>query len=328
MDEIKTNITHQQWAIGVDIGGTSTKFGLVNHRGEISYAGKLLVTGRFEEPGIFVSALHEALLLAVANIGPENLKGIGIGAPNGNIHNGCIEHAPNLPWKGVVPLADMMTQKFQLPCKLTNDANAAAAGEMMYGIARGMKDFIMLTLGTGVGSAIVSNGHIIYGHRGLAGELGHTSIRRGRLHWSTGLDGSLESYASATGIAHTARLFLEGEPTSSLLKSCRQEDITAQLICESALKGDKLAMKVFQYTGQILGEAIANFVMFSDPQAIILFGGVTKAGQLLLGPVAEHMEKNLLRVFRDTTKILLSELPDADAAILGASALVWDNTNK
>lgn len=316
---------NSQWAIGVDLGGTSTKFGLVNHRGQISNAGKLLITGRFENPSDYVDSLYHAMLPALEKIGFDNFEGIGIGAPNGNVYSGCIEHAANLPWKGVVPLAEMMSDKFQLPCKLTNDANAAAAGEMMYGAARGMRDFIMLTLGTGVGSAVVSNGHLVHGHRGIAGELGHTCVRRGRLHWSSGLDGSLEVYASATGIVNTARLFLEADQNSSLLYPHTKDEITAQLVCEYALKGDKLSMDVFQYTGQILGEAIANFVMFSDPQAIILFGGVTKAGNLLLDPIKEYMEKNLLPVFQNSVKILLSELSDADAAILGASAMVWEN---
>lgn len=315
----------QEWAIGVDIGGTSTKFGIVNHRGEIFSPGRLLLTQQFTEPQTFVEALYNALNPVFSKIGAENFKGIGVGAPNGNISNGHIEYAPNLPWEGSIPLAEMISNRFGIPCRLTNDANAAAIGEMMYGCARGMKDFIMLTLGTGVGSAIVSNGLLISGNRGIAGELGHTFIRKGRVHWSSGMDGTLETYASATGIVNTFKILMETKATESLLSDYSLNDITSEMICKYALKGDSLCREVFEFTGQILGEAIANFVMFSDPQAIVLFGGVTKAGNLLVDPIIKNMEKNLMPIFRNSVEIFISELPDADAAILGASALVWDN---
>lgn len=317
-------MSNQAYAIGVDIGGTTTKSGIVNHRGIITATGNVLSTGKYLSSDNFVEALHEALVPAIDKVGKENIKGIGIGAPNGNIHSGTIEHAPNLPWKAIVPLAEMVAARFNLPCALTNDANAATVGEMMYGAARGMKDFIVLTLGTGVGSGIVSNGQVIYGHDGFAGELGHTIVRRGRKHWSTGLDGSLEAYASATGIALTARVLLDTYVDPSPLRHYKKEEIDAKLVCECAMQGDDLAQKVFAYTGEILGEALANFVMFSSPEAIILFGGVTKAGDLLLKPTREQMERNLLPIFQNKVKLRFSELREADAAILGASALIWE----
>ena len=253
------------------------------------------------------------------------IKGIGIGAPNGNYYKGTIEHAPNLHWKGVIPFADMVSDKFEQPCSLTNDANAAAVGEMTYGAARGMKNFIMITLGTGVGSGIVAIGQLIYGEDGFAGELGHTIIRHGgRLHKSTRLRGSLESYASATGIVSTAVEMLENSKEKSLLSNYKKSELNSKIIYESALKGDKIAKEIFRFTGQILGEALANFVMFSSPEAIILFGGVIKAGDLLLKPTRLHMEKNLLPIFKNKVKLIFSELEEADAAILGASALVWE----
>lgn len=312
-------------AVGIDIGGTNTKYGIVNHRGDILVKGDLR-TDAYTEVEDFIDALYEKLhpvMLEQEEHG--TIKGIGIGAPNGNYYKGTIEHAPNLHWKGVIPFADMVSDKFEQPCSLTNDANAAAVGEMTYGAARGMKNFIMITLGTGVGSGIVANGHLIYGEDGFAGELGHTIIRPGgRLHKSTRLRGSLESYASATGIVNTAVEFLEKSKEKSLLSDYKKSELNSKIIHESALKGDKTAREVFRFTGQILGEALANFVMFSSPEAIILFGGVIKAGDLLLKPTRLHMEKNLLPIFKNKVKLIFSELEEADAAILGASALVWE----
>lgn len=312
-------------AVGIDIGGTNTKYGIVNHRGDILVKGDLR-TDAYTEVEDFIDALYEKLhpvMLEQEEHG--TIKGIGIGAPNGNYYKGTIEHAPNLHWKGVIPFADMVSDKFEQPCSLTNDANAAAVGEMTYGAARGMKNFIMITLGTGVGSGIVANGHLIYGEDGFAGELGHTIIRPGgRLHKSTRLRGSLESYASATGIVNTAVEFLEKSKEKSLLSDYKKSELNSKIIHESALKGDKIAREVFRFTGQILGEALANFVMFSSPEAIILFGGVIKAGDLLLKPTRLHMEKNLLPIFKNKVKLIFSELEEADAAILGASALVWE----
>jgi glucokinase len=254
--------------------------------------------------------------------------GIGVGAPNGNYYSGTIEYAPNLPWKGIIPLAKMMRDVFHLPVVLTNDANAAAIGEMMYGAAKDMKDFIMITLGTGVGSGIVANGQLIYGHDGFAGELGHTIIiPDGRYHAGTGKHGSLESYASATGVVLTAQELLARDDQPSLLRSIPIESLDSKKVYEAAMKGDVLAKEIFDFTGKILGMALANFVMFSSPEAIILFGGLTKSGDLLLKPVREHMENNLIQIFQNKVKILVSHLKESDAAILGASALVWDMKN-
>lgn len=315
----------QQLAIGIDIGGTNTKWGLVNHRGEILEKGELR-TDAYPTIEAFIDALYTTLTPVIEAI-PDGreIKGIGIGAPNGNYYKGTIEYAPNLHWKGVIYLTDLITNRFNLPSSLTNDANAAAVGEMMYGAARGMRDFIMITLGTGVGSGIVANGQLIYGHDGFAGELGHTIIRPGgRKHWSTSLDGSLEAYCSATGITITAKEMLSQSDEPSLLRNVQPEEITSKRVFDCAVQGDKIASEVYRYTGQILGEALANFIMFSSPEAIILFGGVIKAGDLLLQPTREHMEKNLLPIFQNKVKLIFSELKEADAAILGASALVWE----
>jgi glucokinase len=315
-----------QYAVGIDIGGTNTKFGIVNKYGQIMCSGKL-PTSDYPDIHQFINELYLELTPLINQCGGfDSLKGIGVGAPNGNFYSGTIEYAPNLLWKGSVPIAKLMTEKFTIPCSLTNDANAAAVGEMMYGAAKGMRDFIMITLGTGVGSGIIANGQLILGHDGNAGELGHVIVcPGGRLHWSTGMYGSLEAYASATGITITAKEMLAKSPEQkSLLRDIPEDDITSQTVFEAAMNGDEIAKEVFKYTGKVLGEALANFVMFSSPEAIILFGGVTKAGSLLMDPVKENMEKNLLTIFQNKVKLIFSELKESDAAILGASALVWD----
>ncbi|MBK7883724.1 MAG: ROK family protein [Chitinophagaceae bacterium] len=314
-----------KYAIGIDIGGTGTAFGIINHRGEILYREEIS-TRKHETVTSFLEELSGILLPAIDHVGGmEIIKGIGIGAPNGNYYTGTIDYAPNLKWKGIIPLAKLINEKFKLPAALTNDANAAAVGEMMYGAARGMKDFIMITLGTGVGSGIVANGQLILGHDGFAGELGHTVIiRDGRLHPGTGLHGSLESYASATGVALTAIEFLDRTNQDSLLRNYDKETIDSKIVYDCAIQGDVVAKNVYEFTGKILGEALANFVMFSSPEAIILFGGLTNAGDLIMKPTKENMEKNLLPIFRNKVKLIFSELKEADAAILGASALVWD----
>jgi len=261
------------------------------------------------------------------NGGIKNFAGMGIGAPNGNYYTGNIEYAANLKWRGIIPFASMVSEKFGLPVRLTNDANAAAMGEMMYGCAKGMKHFITITLGTGVGSGIVIDGKIVLGHDGFAGELGHTIIRPGgRLHKGTGIRGTLESYASATGVRETAlEMLSDNANVESLLRDYTINDlITSQTVYECAMKGDKIANDIFEFTGQILGEALANFVMFSSPEAIVLFGGLTKAGDLILNPTKQAMEANLIQIFKNKVKILYSDLKEADAAILGASALVWE----
>ena len=314
----------KQVALGVDIGGTNTKYGLVNHRGEILEKGSIK-TNEYPEVQDFIDALYKKVSpLILKHCGQKQFDGIGVGAPNANYYTGTIEQAPNLRWKGIVPFAKLMTKKFEVPCKMTNDANAAALGEMMFGAARGMKDFIMITLGTGVGSGIVSNGQLIYGHDGFAGELGHTVVKPGgRKHWSTGSEGSLEAYASATGITITAKK-MRAEFPDSMLNKYPEDAINSKIVCDCAKLGDATAIEVFRYTGQKLGEALANFVMFSSPEAILLFGGVIKAGDYIMKPTKLHMERNLLPIFRNKVKLVFSELDEADAAILGASALVWE----
>jgi glucokinase len=312
-------------AVGVDIGGTNTKYGIVNHRGEILEKGDIR-TDAYPKIESFIDALYTTLMPLIKKHAMDgNIKGIGIGAPNGNYYTGTIEYAPNLHWRGIIQVTKLITAKFGLPSALTNDANAAAVGEMNYGAARGMRDFIMITLGTGVGSGIVSNGQLILGHDGFAGELGHTTvIPGGRKHKSTNLYGSLEAYCSATGIAITAREMMQNSKEKCMMNSYKPDEIDAKVVYECAIKGDKIAKEVYRYTGEILGQALANFVMFSSPEAIVLFGGVIKAGDLILEPTREHMEKNLLPIFQNKVKLIFSELKEADAAILGASALVWD----
>lgn len=314
-----------EYALGIDIGGTNTKYGIVNHRGEIIKKGDLR-TDAYPTIEEFIDALYHTIYPFMKSFTDGNtIKGIGMGAPNGNYYTGTIDYAPNLHWKGIIPIAKLVSQRFNLPCSLTNDANAAAVGEMMYGAARGMRDFIMITLGTGVGSGIVANGHLIYGHDGFAGELGHTMIRPGgRKHWATNMDGSLEAYCSATGIVLTAKETLSQSKEPSSMRQYKVEEIDSKKVYDCAVQGDKLAAEVYRYTGQILGEALANFIMFSSPEAIILFGGVIKAGDLIMVPTKEHMEKNLLPIFQNKIKLVFSELKEADAAILGASALVWE----
>lgn len=323
------SISLQQLAVGIDIGGTNTKFGIVDRSGNILFSGEVS-SRNHADPEFFIDELYEHLQPLIERAGGiGRIKGIGVGAPNGNYYTGTVEYAPNLPWKGIIPLVKIISNKFRLPSILTNDANAAALGEMMYGAAKNMKDFIMITLGTGVGSGIVANGQLIYGHDGFAGELGHTVIiPNGRLHEGTGKYGSLESYASATGVRLTAIEMMDKSDEPSLLRAIPPDEIDSKKVYEAAVKDDKLAKEVFAFTGQILGMALANFVMFSSPEAIILFGGLVKAGDLILKPTVENMEDNLIKIFQNKVKILISHLREADAAILGASALVWDMGDK
>lgn len=311
--------------IGIDIGGTGTKFGIVDRVGNVLFSSEMS-TKKHKVLETYIDELYNNLKPLIEKAGGVGrIKGIGVGAPNGNYYTGTVEYAPNLPWKGILPLAKLIQDKFKLPVVLTNDANAAAIGEMMYGAAQGMKDFIMITLGTGVGSGIVANGQLIYGHDGFAGELGHTIIiPDGRLHEGTGKKGSLESYASATGVTLTALELLKNTKKKSILRNFKPEEIDSKKVFEAAITGDELAKEIFEYTGKILGMALANAVMFSSPEAIILFGGLTKAGELILKPTREHMEANLIKVFQNKVKILVSHLKESDAAILGASALAWD----
>lgn len=319
------NNMEKPYAVGIDIGGTNTVFGIVDTRGTIIASGSIK-TGAYDKAEAYVDEVCKQLMTLIdANGGVEKIKGIGIGAPNGNYYTGNIEFAPNLPWKGVVKLAEMFKTRTGIPTALTNDANAAAIGEMTYGAARGMKDFIMITLGTGVGSGIVINGQMVYGHDGFAGELGHVIVRRenGRL-CGCGRKGCLETYCSATGVARTAREFLENRTEESLLRAIPADQITSKDVYDAAVKGDKLAQDIFDFTGTILGEALADFIAFSSPEAIVLFGGLAKSGDYIFKPIQKAIDDNVLPIFKGKAKLLLSELKDADAAVLGASALGWE----
>ncbi len=320
-----SNNMEKPYAVGIDIGGANTVFGIVDTRGTIIASGSIK-TGAYEKAEEYVNEVCKHLLpLIEANGGVEKIKGIGVGAPNGNYYTGNIEFAPNLPWKGVVPLAALFEERTGIPTALTNDANAAAIGEMTYGAARGMKDFIMITLGTGVGSGIIINGQMVYGHDGFAGELGHVIVRRenGRL-CGCGRKGCLETYCSATGVTRTAREFLESRTDDSLLRAIPADQITSKDVYDAAVKGDKLAQDIFDFTGTILGEALADFIAFSSPEAIVLFGGLAKSGDYIFKPIQKAIDDNVLPIYKGKAKLLLSELKDADAAVLGASALGWE----
>lgn len=315
------------FVIGLDLGGTNSVFGIVDQRGNILTTNSIK-TQAYKTAEDFVSAGVEALKPIIAKVGGiEQIKAMGIGAPNGNYYRGTIEFAPNVPWghEGVIPLADMFSEKLGIPVGLTNDANAAAIGEMQYGVARGMKNFIMITLGTGVGSGIVVDGHMVYGSDGFAGELGHTIIRRenGR-PCGCGRKGCLETYCSATGVARTAREFLATSDEPSLLREMNPEEITSLDVSIAASKGDDLANRIYEFTGQILGEACSDFMAFSSPEAFVFFGGLTKAGDLLMKPLKKAYDENVLKIYKDKAQFLISSLDDASAAVLGASAIGWE----
>lgn len=314
------------YAIGIDVGGTNTVAGIVDKRGQIILSGSIK-TGKHSNVEDYLDELTSLLNdLIEKTATKDQIKGIGAGTPNGNYFTGSIEFAPNLPWKGVIPFAQMLEDRVGIPVALTNDANAAAIGEMTYGAARGMKDFIVITLGTGVGSGVVVNGQLVYGHDGFAGELGHVIMRRqnGRL-CGCGRAGCLEAYSSATGMARTAREYLEIKPdVNTRLRDIPIEDITSKDVFDAAMEGDEMAKDIFKFTGEMLGEAFADFVAFSSPEAIILFGGLSKAGDLIMDPIRESMEKNMLPIYRDKVKLMFSELKESDAAVLGASALGWE----
>lgn len=313
------------YVVGIDIGGTNTVFGIVDARGNIISSGSIKTQTHAAIEDYVDEVCKNLLPLIIEHGGVEKIKGIGIGAPNGNYYSGTIEFAPNLPWKGIIPLAALFEERLGIPTALTNDANAAAVGEMTYGAARGMKDFIMITLGTGVGSGIVINGQVVYGHDGFAGELGHVIMRRGNGRLcGCGRHGCLETYCSATGVARTAREFLAARTEESLLRKVNAENITSKDVYDAAIQGDVLAQEIFEFTGNILGEALADFVAFSSPEAIVLFGGLAKSGDYIMKPIHKSMEDNMLAIYRGKTKLLISELKDADAAVLGASALAWE----
>ena len=319
------------YVLGVDIGGTNTVFGIVDARGQV-IASDSIKTRKHAKFDDYVEELHQGVMhLLEKNEAEDKIQGIGIGAPNANYYTGEILNPPNLPWgENVIPLAEKVSRSFGgMPVAVTNDANAAALGEMTYGAARGMKDFIMITLGTGVGSGIVVNGQLVYGHDGFAGELGHLIVKRnnGRM-CGCGRTGCLEAYCSATGVARTAREFLEVRSEPSTLRDLQIEDITSKDVYDAAMAGDKLAKDIFNYTGTILGEAFADMVSFSSPQAIILFGGLATSGELLMKPLQDAFDRSVLPIFKGKTKILLSELKESDAAVLGASALGWEAKNR
>ena len=316
------------YVIGLDLGGTNSVFGIVDARGEIK-ATTAIKTGGYSRVEDYVSASVEALQPIIEQVGGmEYIKAMGIGAPNGNYYKGTIEMAPNLPWAhdSVVPLADLFSEALGIPVALTNDANAAAIGEMTYGVARGMKDFIVITLGTGVGSGIVTGGHLLYGSDGFAGELGHVTMVRGeegRL-CGCGRKGCLECYCSATGVARTARELLAMSDRPSLLRDMNPDEITSLDVSIAAGKGDALAKEIYNFTGKMLGEACADFAAFSSPEAFIFFGGMTKAGDLIMKPIKETYNRHVLPIFRGKAQFLVSSLDGASAAVLGASAVGWD----
>ena len=315
------------YVIGLDLGGTNSVFGIVDSRGEIK-ATTAIKTQGYDKVEDYVDACVTALEPIIEQVGGIGMiKAMGIGAPNGNYYNGTIEFAPNLSWghDGIVPLAAMFKERLGIPVALTNDANAAAIGEMIYGVARGMKNFIVITLGTGVGSGIVINGQLVYGCDGFAGELGHVIVRRenGR-PCGCGRKGCLETYCSATGVARTARELLATTTQPSLLRELDPEKITSLDVAIAAGKGDKLANEIYEFTGRLLGEACADFAAFSSPEAFIFFGGMTKAGDLIMKPIEKAYGENVLKIFKGKAKFLVSGLEGSSAAVLGASAVGWE----
>ena len=317
---------NSSYVVGIDVGGQTTKLGVVDARGTV-LAQTVIRTDTYSDIEPYIAELAEALNKIIKESATEGLiKGIGVGAPNGNYYTGTIENAVNLSWGGTktIQFTKLLSEAMNgLPVALTNDANAAAVGEMTYGAARGMKNFIMITLGTGVGSGIVINGDVVYGHDGFAGELGHvTAVRNNGRSCNCGKTGCLEAYASAIGMARTAREWLELTDEPSLLRSL--DNITSKDVYEAAKEGDKLALKVFDFTGKILGRSFADFIAFSAPEAIVLFGGLARAKEFLLGPIEDAMNANVLPLWKNKVKIVFSQLKESDAAILGASALAWE----
>lgn len=316
----------KQYVVGIDVGGQTTKIGVVDARGQV-LAQTVIRSDNYEDANPYLDEVAAAIRKVVSDADVEGqIRGIGIGAPNGNYYTGMVEMAPNVIWakSKAVPVAEMLSERLGgIPVALTNDANAAAVGEMTYGAARGMKNFIMITLGTGVGSGIVINGEVVYGHDGFAGELGHVRIVRnnGRL-CGCGRTGCLEAYCSAIGVARTAREWLDMSDEPSSLRGI--DNISSKDVYEAAKEGDELALRVFQYTGHMLGNAFADFIAFSAPEAIVLFGGLARSKEFLTEPILEAMNGNVLAIWRDKVKLVYSSLKESDAAILGASALAWE----
>ena len=308
-------------AVGIDIGGTNTVFGFVDADGNC-IAKSAVETAAYEDAVAFTEVVANQIKNTLKTLGDAEIIGIGIGAPNGNYYTGTIEFAPNLKWKGIVPLADYFKKHFDVPVLLTNDANAAAIGEMMYGNAKNMKDFILITLGTGVGSGIVVNGKMVYGHDGFAGEIGHTITYPGGRECGCGRKGCLEAYCSAKGIRNS---YIEIIKHNGSLLEIPEENITPKYIFERATQGDNAAIKTFEYTGEVLGLTLANSVAYTSPEAIFLFGGISNAGDLILGPLRKSFEENLLNIYKNKISILPSGIKENDAAILGAASMIWNH---
>ena len=314
----------RELTIGIDIGGTNTKYGIVDRAGNVVFHGNIS-TIQYEEFKDYFAGLSEALRQAIKTIpGAHKLMGVGVGAANGNYYKGTIERATNLKWKGIIPLADMIKEEFDLPAIVTNDANAAAVGEMVYGSAKGMKDFVVITLGTGLGSGFVTNGQLLNGKHGIAGEVGHTSVNPAGRYCNCGKRGCLETYVSATGIKRTVYKLLADHLEPSELRGISFDNLTTKMITESAVRGDLVALAAFEYTGRILGMKLAETIVHTDPEAIFLFGGLSLAGDLIFKPTIKHMEANLMPLFRGKIKVLPSGLQNQAAPILGASSLVWN----
>jgi glucokinase len=315
---------NKPYVLGLDMGGTNSVLGVVDARGHV--LGRTSIkTQAYKDINDYVNALYEEAQKIIEPLGGmEMVRGIGAGVPNGNFYTGYIQEAMNLPWQ-TVPFAQLVSERFGLPCRITNDANAAAMGEMTYGAAKGMKNFIMITLGTGVGSGIVIDGNVVYGHDGFAGELGHTCAVRGEnaRPCNCGKIGCLEAYASATGVARTAKEILTSTTKETVLRQLDVDNITSKDVYDAAEQGDEVAKEIFDFTGTILGQQLADFIAFSAPEAIVLFGGLTKSGDWIKRPIEEAMNKNVLPLWRNKVKVLFSDLKEADAAVLGASALAW-----
>ena len=314
--------------IGIDIGGTNTQFGIVDENGGIIAQNSIPTTG-YNDINAYIIALHSALQHELAGHDKKiDLVGIGIGAPNANYNKGTIEHAPNLDWPGIIPLCNLIKQYFDVPIAITNDANAAAIGEMVYGGAKGMKNFIVITLGTGLGSGIVVNGELVYGHTGFAGEMGHVTIVPSGRKCNCGRRGCLETYVSASGIKRTLYKILSDNNGQSNLSKISFEQMTSKMIADAANEGDKVAMEAFKQTGKKLGLAIVNVIATISPEAIFLFGGLAQAGELIFSPTRDYIEKNIQIIFKDTLQLLPSQISESNAAILGASALAWQEIRK
>jgi glucokinase len=314
--------------LGVDIGGTNTKFGLVEREGKC-IAEMSISTNAHEPAENLIARLHENVGEMCRPLsGKYALRGIGIGAPNANYYRGTIENPPNLSWKGVVDVAALVRKHYDLPVAVTNDANAAALGEMLYGAAKGMKNFVVITLGTGLGSGIVAGGELVYGADGFAGEIGHTTVDPEGRECGCGGRGHLETYASATGICRTVGELLSVRRAESGLRAIPPRDLTSRMIAGAAERGDSIAKEAFEYTGRILGMKLADSVAHLSPEAIILFGGLAAAGALIFGPTKRSLEEYLLPIFRNKVKLLPSGLKEGDAAVLGASALIWNEILK